>query len=447
MKKKIGLFLVILAVILFQKTYKKDEVKEKKLKYFEKVLNIDSGSKLEKDYLIFKLDDKYGIMNQDGAIIKNNEYDQILNIDDKIYLLLKGNNLVAYNVKKDKEFQLEGMSIIGEDLYKILKDKKYGIVDSEFNIIVEPINNKIENKNDRILIINEEKLETLNTKENMLKKEIKNSFQEVKIGVGNTLYFKINDKWGILGRDNDILIEPKYDKFVDLNNQNLIVGYKNNETYLINLEKKIEKKIDYDNYSKESEKTIMVMKNNKIGYINDSGEEIIPLKYDGGFYFSKDRNFLQLKENDEWKLLNKLTLEEKKLPYTDIGEFVEGYMVAEKKQRYGYIDDNGKEKIPFKYSIAENFKDGIGVVASSSGFGAIDKSGKEIIPLIYDEIYVKDGYIYVRKDKKNGIFSKEGEEILPVEYDKLSTIENERVLFEKNGKIGIIKMKGDENGD
>lgn len=448
MKKKLGIALFIaVMIVIFQRSYKTTKSGKEINQYSKKFLNIDSGSRLEKNFLIFKLNNKYGIMTQDGSIIKKNEYNQIINLDEKMYLLLTDKGLFAYNIEGNKEFKLEGMSIIGENLYKILKNNKYGIVDSEFNTIVEPVNNRIENKNDRILIINEDKLEVLNRNENMKIKEIRNSFQEVTVGVGNTIYFKTDDKWGILENNGEILIDSKYDRFVNLNDENLVIGYIKNETYLINLEKKIEKRIDYDNYSKESEGTIMVMKNNKIGYINDNGEEIVPLKYDGGFYFSKNRDFIQLKENEEWKLLNTVTLEEKKLPYTDIGEFVEGYMVAEKNQKYGYIDGNGEEKIPFKYTIAENFKEGIGIVASPNGYGAIDKNGVEIIPLIYDEVYVNKGYIYVTKDKKIGIFNKGGKEIVPIEYDNLSIVENERVLFEKDGKLGIIKMKGDENGN
>lgn len=449
MKKKLGfVILIAVTILIFQKNYKKNELKkDEKVHYLEEILNIESGSRLEKDYLVFKLNNKYGIMTQDGKIVKNGEYDQIISLDDKMYLLLKENELVAYNVEKNKLFRLDGMSIIGENLYKILKNGKYGVIDSEFNVVVEPINDRVENKNDRILIINKEKLEVLDRDMNARIKDIPNSFQEVELGVGNTIYFKIDNKWGILGNNGQTLVDAKYDKLVNLNDENIVIGYIEDETYLINLEKKIEKKIEYENYSKESENTIMVMKDNKIGYIDDTGREIIPLKYEGGFYFSKYRDFLQLKENGEWKLLDLTTLKEKKLPYTDIGEYVEGYMVAEKDEKYGYIDKDGKVKIPFKYSIAENFKESVGVVASSDGYGAIDKSGKEIVPLIYDEVYVNEGYIYVVKDKKIGLFDKDGTKILPVEYDNLSVVENERVLFEKEGKLGIIKMNGEENGN
>lgn len=241
MKKKLGfVILIAVTILIFQKNYKKNELKkDEKVHYLEEILNIESGSRLEKDYLVFKLNNKYGIMTQDGKIIKNGEYDQIISLDDKMYLLLKENELVAYNVEKNKLFRLDGMSIIGENLYKILKNGKYGVVDSEFNVVVEPINDRVENKNDRILIINKEKLEVLDRDMNARIKDIPNSFQEVELGVGNTIYFKIDNKWGILGNNGQTLVDAKYDKLVNLNDENIVIGYIEDETYLINLEKKI----------------------------------------------------------------------------------------------------------------------------------------------------------------------------------------------------------------
>lgn len=444
--KKIGIiFILATVIVVFQKNYEENK-KIETSNYSEKVLNIEDGSTLEKDFLIFKLNNKFGIMNQSGDIIKNNNYNQVINLDEKIYLLLKDNELIAYNIKKNKELKVEGMSVIGENLYQILKNNKYGIVDSEFNIIVEPINDKIDNNNKRSLIINKNKLEVLDNKTRIKKVEQINNFQQARLGVGNTIYFKRGNKWGVINKNKEI-IDAKYDELINLNDKNLLVGYIKDDIYLINIEKNIEEKLGYENYSIEAENAIMVMKQNKIGYIDGNGQEIIPLKYDGGFYFSKYRDFIQLKENGKWKLLNLKTMEQIELPYSDLGEYKDEYMVAEKERKYGYIDKNGEEKIPFKYSIAEDFKDGLGVVASSNGYGVIDKNGREIIPLVYDEIFVSKGYIYGIKNKKVGLFNKEGEEILPLEYDNLGKIENNKILFKKNEKIGIIELNGDKNGN
>ena len=126
MKKKLGfVILIAVTILVFQKNYKKNELKkDEKIHYLEEILNIEIGSRLEKDYLVFKLNNKYGIMTQDGKIIKNGEYDQIISLDDKMYLLLKEDELMAYNVENNKLFRLDGMSIIGENLYKILKNGK-----------------------------------------------------------------------------------------------------------------------------------------------------------------------------------------------------------------------------------------------------------------------------------------------------------------------------------
>ena len=45
---------------------------------------------------------------------------------------------------------------------------------------------------------------------------------------------------------------------------NILIGYTKDKTYFINLEKEIEKRIDYDNFSSEIDGKIMVLKNGKI---------------------------------------------------------------------------------------------------------------------------------------------------------------------------------------
>jgi hypothetical protein len=55
--------------------------------------------------------------------------------------------------------------------------------------------------------------------------------------------------------------------------------------------------------------------------------------------------------------------------------------------KHGYIDETGKEVIPFKYDEAEDFSEGIALVRLNDKFGYIDKTGKEIIPLKYDDAF------------------------------------------------------------
>ncbi len=447
MRKRLGIVVVIGASLLVgQKLYKERiSLKKSDKKYQEIILSIDKESRLEGEVIIAKEDNKYGLMSISGEIIKEIEYDEIIKLDNSIYLLQKNESLIAYNIKTKKEITLEGISIIGKNLYKIKQYGKYGVIDDKYNIKVEIENDLIKDNVGKILIKKGKNWELLGN--NSIRKKLDKKYEDVEFGVGENIYFKNKDRWGIMTEGEEIKISPKYEKLENLNDQNIIVGYIKDKKYLINLDKKIEKEIDYDSYSREAENTIMVMKDGKIGYIDDTGREIIPIKYDGGFYFSKYREFVQLKENGMWKLLNLSNLDEKELQYSDIGEYIEGLMVVEENGKYGYIDEKGEVKIPISYEIAENFKEGMGVVAKTSGYGVIDKDGNEVLPMIYDSLVIHENYIYGKKDDKVGIFFKNGKTLLPTSYDRLSFIEKEIVLFEKDDKVGIIKLDGEENGN
>ena len=227
---------------------------------------------------------------------------------------------------------------------------------------------------------------------------------------------------------------------------NILIGYTKDKTYFINLEKEIEKRIDYDNFSSEIDGKIMILKNGKIGYITELGEEIIKPIYEGGFLFKNGKDFIHVKKEHKWYLLN-LDGTLKELPYEDIGEYNEGYMVAELNGRFGYIDEKGNIKIPFDYLIANNFKNELAIIAKESGFGVINKKNKEIIDPIYDAIEIIKDYIYVFKDNKFGIFSITGKTILPLKYKKLGKINEDLVFFKDEQRTGFIKIDGDKNGN
>ena len=57
---------------------------------------------------------------------------------------------------------------------------------------------------------------------------------------------------------------------------------------------------------------------------------------------------------------------------------------VEKNGKFGYIDKNGQEVIPFIYDIGGDFNDGLACVEKDGKYGYIDKTGDEVIPIIYD---------------------------------------------------------------
>lgn len=442
--KKVYIACTIGALLILFLNYKLEKIVRKKP--LEKIiLMVDDAKEVNLGYMVIKKNKKYGIINTSGKYIKSPNYDLIKKINSKMYFLKNNNELSIYNIKLDKELKIDYFSYIGNKLYKASLNKKYGIIDENLNIKIDMINDEIYSNNKNILVLNEKEKYLLD--KNLNRKILNNDYSNIQLGPGDYLYINQDNKYGIIDFNEAIKILPKYDKFVNLNNVNLLIGYIGEDSYFVNLDKNIEKKMEYENYSMESMNRVMVLKNGKIGYINELGEEVISTEYDGGFLYKEEKDFIQLKKEDSWYLLNLKTSKSKKIPFEDIGEYKDGLMVVKKEEKFGYIDKEGKIKIPLNYTIAEDFNNGLAIVSSDKGFGVINKKGKRIIPLLYDEILIKDSYIYIKKDRKYGLYSKKGEEILPIIYDKLGGVSEDFIFFKNRNEAGLIKLNGENNGN
>jgi len=180
--------------------------------------------------------------------------------------------------------------------------------------------------------------------------------------------------------------------------------------------KEIVSGLKYDYIFPFNDGLAIVIKNQKWGYIDKSGKEIIPLEFD------KAQNFK------------------------------DGLAIVVKNQKCGFIDKSGKIVIPCEYEYAESFSEGLAFVSKDVGkdrkFGFIDKTGKEIIPLIYDSgSSFSDGLAAVRtgdyENRKEGYIDKTGKIVIPFEYTMTYPFKEGFALVEKNGKYcGYIDKTG-----
>ena len=110
-------------------------------------------------------------------------------------------------------------------------------------------------------------------------------------------------------------------------------------------------KIYYAGYYGFSDGLAVVELNDKCGYIDKTGREVIPVKYD-------------------WA-----------------EDFSDGLALVKLSGKYGFIDTSGKEVIPCKYEIASGFSEGLARVQLNDKWGFVDKIGREVIPFKYDKAY------------------------------------------------------------
>lgn len=147
--------------------------------------------------------------------------------------------------------------------------------------------------------------------------------------------------------------------------------------------------------------------------------------------FSKDvkRGFLN-------KLTGEIVIPAK---YLHAWNFSEGLGAVVKNNKVGFINDQGKEVIPLKFSYHSGydnridflFKDGCCTMTDSLGkHGLIDKTGKWLIEPQYDYIQNSDfGYRKVKLGDKYGLLDKNRQWKFQVEYEDITVLKDGFLLF------------------
>lgn len=162
-------------------------------------------------------------------------------------------------------------------------------------------------------------------------------------------------------------------------------------------------------------------KNQKYGFLNTSGQTVIPFKYGHAENFSEG---LAAVDNGS---------------YNENEGYIEG--------KYGFIDKTGKIVIPFSYDYADSFSEGLAVVRQgeweSGKWGVINKQGKVVIPLTFKSAIGKfsNGLASVlRSDDVYGFINTKGDLVIPYNY-VLESDEGDLPYFQ-NGKIMVLDRQG-----
>jgi len=164
----------------------------------------------------------------------------------------------------------------------------------------------------------------------------------------------------------------------------------------------------------------------KVGFIDITGEVVIPLTYTCPFYAGNgclDPQYLMPEFSEG-------------LAAVMNGDRQDSHPFLKNNGKFGYIDSKGDVAIPFVYDYAAPFSEGLAYVVQDGKFGYIDRTGNVVIPLAYDcdyyygcddadglidEQYVTGGLARVSKTDSEGrmqygLMSQTGNVVVPVAY-------------------------------
>lgn len=116
-----------------------------------------------------------------------------------------------------------------------------------------------------------------------------------------------------------------------------------------------------------------------------NGIELTPLKYNSRISASGAKGLLRTRiENNGMYKYGYLNFNGKEVipfeyDYYDLGDFSDGLALAKRDGKWGFFDSTGKEGIPFEYEDAYSFSEGLGWVKKDGKYVVIDTSGKVIL--------------------------------------------------------------------
>ncbi|WP_312698970.1 WG repeat-containing protein [Sedimentibacter sp.] len=185
-------------------------------------------------------------------------------------------------------------------------------------------------------------------------------------------------------------------------------------------------------------------KNSKYGVINIDNDIVIPFEYNEIHIVSDSMNYLQMTKNNKSGLYDRnkgelvIPIEYESLKY--IGErYLENELVVAKKDgKYGIIDMQNKEIVPFIYDRIE-YVGGDGLKFYENGLaGLLDSKGNIILSAeAINILYAEDGFItakvYVENYKsKYAVYDMKGNVVVPPIYDDIYFPFSDRYMVVKN---------------
>ena len=269
-------------------------------------------------------------------------------------------------------------------------------------------------------------------------------YQEIKDFSEGLAVVKLNDKYGFINRAGKLVTPLKYNSAESFSNGKAYVEYANRDMYISVAGK------EYKQIGDFSEGLAVVKSNGKYGFIDKTGKEVIPLKYDDAEKFYKATAIITWKEKKGLidRMGRGLTAPKYDRLYRKYDDY--DFMVGEIYRSgmiigtdYYYISLKGKEYDYIK-RYQEEYSNLYQVRNNNNEYGLIDKEGNEMTAIKYDKLFdeFEDGLLGVKLNGKYGAIDPKGKEIIPLKYDYIKIVSSKEIVVSVNGKTFTINASG-----
>ncbi|MCL2811669.1 MAG: WG repeat-containing protein [Clostridia bacterium] len=252
---------------------------------------------------------------------------------------------------------------------------------------------------------------------------------------------KEGDLLGVITIAGDIIAEPamyEYLNFISdgIGEPCMLLAYKDTQEQMgiITLEGEIIPETQWDSPTIFRNGIAIVEKDKEYNLLNSFGELLLEqwwpaIEPPGAQYWVSPIVFLDVQDEQGLPLFR---VRQRNLSENDLEEIT-----------FGIVNTLGKWIIPCEWERIVPVGNTLFLVGKEGNWGGLDYAGNMVIPLEWDGLTdANEGLLLALKDEKKGYINLRGEIVIPLEWDHASTFEGGMAVVKKGRQQGIIDPTG-----
>ena len=197
----------------------------------------------------------------------------------------------------------------------------------------------------------------------------------------------------------------------------------------------------YDEVKDFKESMALVYKRDLWGYIDLKGKEIISPQFNNAFSFN--HGLARVEKEKNWNFIRKDGSKLTEMQFDHAWDFEDGFAPVEKNGKWTFINEFGQEMNKMAYDEARPVKEGFSAVQAGSKWSFVNNQGQLLDSLRYEKVSdFTAGFAAVTNGGKTGMIDKTGAIRIPLQYDKISKWNVRYAVIQEKYKYGVIDPDG-----
>lgn len=304
-----------------------------------------------------------GLLDSKGKEIIPPRYDDLKVLDSTLVAVMRDGAWSVINLHGDIVLPkgYERVTVLSKEYVAYRRQEKWGIVDHRGNVVSEPRYDEVTLAENHLFLVRKGGKLGLLAADG--KETLPSIADEISFFSDSLIFYKIDNNWGAVDDNGSNLVQPKYDAYSKISDT-FIKLISNNRAYVYSLAcKSIITQGDYDDYYAFSKKYLIIKKNRQLGLMDWCGSLIL------------------------------------KPQYAEIQSYEGDYFRVNYKGKWGVIQANDKSLVQFEYDYMAPLRGSIGVVKKGNHFGVVNYKGEEVVDTKYTRIEIESNRVkaYTRK--------------------------------------------------